>query len=160
MSKKPDQSDSSHSQTPNQGRAYQRAKTLMSAVLQSPKKLLVLVGQVQTKAGKLANDKFAELMEPLATSYRLVRAYAQGHYKDISMESLGLMVAALIYFVMPIDSLPDFIAIFGLTDDAAILAWTFQRLKQELERFRLWESNHESAEPPNHDSQESDQSHQ
>lgn len=34
----------------------------------------------------------------------------------------GVLVAALAYFVMPVDLIPDFIAGFGFTDDAAVLA--------------------------------------
>lgn len=34
----------------------------------------------------------------------------------------GLLVAALAYFVTPIDLIPDFIAGLGYTDDAAVLA--------------------------------------
>lgn len=35
------------------------------------------------------------------------------------------LMAALAYFVMPVDLLPDFIALFGFTDDAAVFwaAW-------------------------------------
>ncbi len=36
----------------------------------------------------------------------------------------GVVVAALAYFVMPADFIPDFIAGFGFTDDAAVLATT------------------------------------
>ena len=34
----------------------------------------------------------------------------------------GVLIAALAYFVMPVDLIPDFIAGFGFTDDAAVLA--------------------------------------
>ncbi len=34
----------------------------------------------------------------------------------------GVLFAALAYFVMPMDVIPDFIAGFGFTDDAAVLA--------------------------------------
>jgi uncharacterized membrane protein YkvA (DUF1232 family) len=34
----------------------------------------------------------------------------------------GMMLAALAYFVMPIDAVPDFIAGIGYTDDAAVFA--------------------------------------
>jgi uncharacterized membrane protein YkvA (DUF1232 family) len=34
----------------------------------------------------------------------------------------GVLIAALAYFVIPIDAIPDFIAGFGFTDDAAVLA--------------------------------------
>jgi uncharacterized membrane protein YkvA (DUF1232 family) len=34
----------------------------------------------------------------------------------------ALLLAALAYFVMPVDVIPDFVAGFGFTDDAAVLA--------------------------------------
>jgi len=34
----------------------------------------------------------------------------------------GVLLAALAYFVIPTDAIPDFIAGFGFTDDAAVLA--------------------------------------
>jgi len=34
----------------------------------------------------------------------------------------GILIAALAYFVLPVDAIPDFIAGFGFTDDAAVLA--------------------------------------
>lgn len=34
----------------------------------------------------------------------------------------GMMLAALAYFVMPVDAVPDFIAGLGYTDDAAVFA--------------------------------------
>lgn len=37
-----------------------------------------------------------------------------------------ILMAALAYFVMPLDTLPDFIALLGFTDDAAVF-WTAWR---------------------------------
>lgn len=34
----------------------------------------------------------------------------------------AILIAALAYFVAPIDAIPDFVAGFGFTDDAAVLA--------------------------------------
>jgi uncharacterized membrane protein YkvA (DUF1232 family) len=34
----------------------------------------------------------------------------------------GVLLAALAYFVLPFDTVPDFLAGFGFTDDAAVLA--------------------------------------
>ncbi|WP_304166478.1 YkvA family protein [Phenylobacterium aquaticum] len=34
----------------------------------------------------------------------------------------GLMMAALAYFVLPTDAIPDFLGVIGFTDDAAVLA--------------------------------------
>ena len=33
----------------------------------------------------------------------------------------GMLLGALVYFILPIDAIPDLIAGFGFTDDAAVL---------------------------------------
>lgn len=44
----------------------------------------------------------------------------------------GLLLAALAYFVTPIDAIPDFIAGIGFTDDAAVLAATMALIANHL----------------------------
>lgn len=39
---------------------------------------------------------------------------------DTPIAAKGMMLAALAYFVMPLDAIPDFIAGLGYTDDAAV----------------------------------------
>jgi uncharacterized membrane protein YkvA (DUF1232 family) len=42
--------------------------------------------------------------------------------KDTPTAAKGLMFAALAYFVLPTDVVPDFLAGIGFTDDAAVMA--------------------------------------
>jgi len=124
-----------------QSRAYRKAKSLVSATIESPAKLLNLANSAQKKAARQASNKLNDVIDQVSASYRLIRAYANGTYREISLESFGLIVAAIIYFVMPIDALPDFIAGLGFTDDATVLAWTFKKVSEELERFLRWEKS-------------------
>jgi uncharacterized membrane protein YkvA (DUF1232 family) len=39
---------------------------------------------------------------------------------DTPLAAKGMMLAALAYFVLPVDAIPDFIAGLGYTDDAAV----------------------------------------
>lgn len=126
--------------------AYRKAKRLVDATINSPKKLLNLANSAQTKMGGRVKKSIRPIIDPLQDSYRLIRAYANGSYRQISLENLSLIVAAIIYFVMPLDALPDFIAGLGLTDDAAVLAWTFNKVNVELNRFKSWEFE---QDPPN-----------
>ena len=42
------------------------------------------------------------------------------------------------YFLSPIDAIPDFIPMFGMLDDIAVLAWVMKTLDGELSAFRAW----------------------
>ena len=127
-------------------RAYRNAKSLVSATIESPTKLINLANSAQKKAASQASSKLADLLEQIKASYRLIRAYANGDYREISIESFGLIIAAIIYFVMPIDVLPDFIAGLGFADDATVLAWTFKKVSEELKHFLDWETSSKTSD--------------
>ncbi|WP_293679475.1 YkvA family protein [uncultured Phenylobacterium sp.] len=42
--------------------------------------------------------------------------------EETPIAAKGMMLAALAYFVLPVDAIPDFIAGLGYTDDAAVFA--------------------------------------
>jgi uncharacterized membrane protein YkvA (DUF1232 family) len=44
----------------------------------------------------------------------------------------GILLAALAYFVLPIDVVPDFIAGLGFTDDAAVLLAAFSAVQRDI----------------------------
>jgi uncharacterized membrane protein YkvA (DUF1232 family) len=44
----------------------------------------------------------------------------------------GILVAALAYFVTPVDVIPDFVAGLGFTDDAAVLAMAIGLVSRNL----------------------------
>lgn len=49
----------------------------------------------------------------------------------------GILLGALAYFVMPVDVIPDFIAVLGFTDDAAVLAFALRTVSVHItERHR------------------------
>jgi uncharacterized membrane protein YkvA (DUF1232 family) len=44
----------------------------------------------------------------------------------------GAILAALAYFIMPVDTLPDFMPVLGFTDDAAVLAATLKLVTSHI----------------------------
>ena len=77
--------------------------------------------------------------DDLTALIRLVRAYINGEYKDVAWETIVLSIAAIIYFINPIDLIPDFIPGIGFIDDAAVIAFTITSIYKDLEKFREWE---------------------
>jgi uncharacterized membrane protein YkvA (DUF1232 family) len=71
---------------------------------------------------------------------RMVRAAATGGYRRLPRRSLVAVVAALLYFLDPLDAIPDFIPVVGLVDDAAVLAWVASRVRRDLDEFLAWET--------------------
>lgn len=53
----------------------------------------------------------------------------------------GVLLAALGYFVLPIDVVPDFLAVVGFTDDVAVLAAAFRMIQSHIK-----DSHYEAAD--------------
>jgi uncharacterized membrane protein YkvA (DUF1232 family) len=120
--------------------AYRKAKKLVSETIKSPKRLFDLVASGQNKVASDASGRLLEIKESISTAFRLIKSYAAGEWRDISVESFMLIVTSIIYLVMPIDAIPDFLLSLGFLDDAALLVWTFRSVADDFERFRLWEA--------------------
>ena len=65
----------------------------------------------------------------------LIKAYVQGSYTKLPLITLVKITAALLYFVMPFDFIPDFLPFVGFADDLAIVVWVGKAIKEELDEF-------------------------
>lgn len=72
---------------------------------------------------------------------RLIKAYALGQYRQVPWQTLLLIVAAVLYFVNPLDMVPDIIPLTGLTDDFAVLVWVYNSVSTEIDKFLQWEKS-------------------
>ena len=100
--------------------------------------MLRLVGDAYAKASR--NDSvLGQAGADLTAMIRLTQAWARGHYRIVPWRSLVYSVAALLYFVNPLDAVPDVLLLLGLTDDIAIIAFVVRAIRQDLDAFVDWE---------------------
>ncbi len=76
-----------------------------------------------------------KLKDDLGCLQALCLAYWRGEYRAISPKALISVVAGLMYFLSPIDAIPDFIPVFGMLDDIAVLAWVMKVPRRRTERL-------------------------
>lgn len=79
-------------------------------------------------------------LEDVRTLTRLVRAWATGRYPQAPTGSIVAALMALVYFLMPLDAMPDFILALGLVDDLAVISRVVHYIREDLRRFREWEN--------------------
>ncbi len=83
-----------------------------------------------------------DVRQDLLLSYRLAKAWTRGDYRAIPWKSIVMITAGLIYFVNPVDLVPDTLAVIGFVDDIAVIKTVAGAVRKDLERFRAWETSH------------------
>lgn len=80
---------------------------------------------------KRAIDEIKTMIQMLALSLS-----GKSNFKLTAKESL-IIAGALLYFVVPIDAIPDFLGAVGYTDDVSLLFYAYKQLTGAVERFKL-----------------------
>ena len=68
----------------------------------------------------------------LKAIYMALLLYYALESPTISVIDKAIIYGALGYFISPIDIIPDILPLVGLTDDIAVLAWAFNRIKHNV----------------------------
>lgn len=82
----------------------------------------------------IAGDKLS--YAPVMAS--LIISYVKKEYKDIPVGSIIAIVSALVYFVSPIDLIPDTIPVIGHIDDAAVILACYKLVESDLNDYKEW----------------------
>jgi uncharacterized membrane protein YkvA (DUF1232 family) len=114
---------------------YRKAERLIS----SDKSVLSrFLDEVFLKIGE-STEYFYKFQDSLIALVKMTQLWIKGDYKNISTTSIIAVVATLIYFVNPIDFIPDFIPLLGQIDDIFVLGYMIKTLNKEIERFMAWQ---------------------
>jgi uncharacterized membrane protein YkvA (DUF1232 family) len=70
----------------------------------------------------------------------LLRAYTKREYTVVPWGSIVMVTIAILYFVSPIDLIPDWLPLAGFVDDAAVILFVIRQLKQDIDGFLAWEN--------------------
>lgn len=96
----------------------------------------------------LVGRYFADI--PLLCS--MVSDYKTGKYKEIPLATIITALVAIIYFVSPIDIIPDAIPLLGALDDATLIGLVLEALSNDLHSYNLWKTNTSATEIKNNQS--------
>ena len=107
-----------------------RQSDIQMAIDGGSKKLMELGGN----APQALRDFWGDIKLMLA----LLTDYGKGEYREIPWKSIASITGAVIYFVLPIDSLPDFIPVAGYLDDAVILKLVVDMFAEDLKQYSAW----------------------
>jgi uncharacterized membrane protein YkvA (DUF1232 family) len=120
--------------------AFVQATADAESYAKNLERLRKLLMEAMEKVNYVPRGPFAETWPYLMAMIRLIRAYHQGEYRDISSENLLIILAAIIYFVSPNDAIPDSVPILGQIDDAIVIRRAMKPVGADLDTFMAWET--------------------
>jgi uncharacterized membrane protein YkvA (DUF1232 family) len=106
-------------------------------------RIALLLGRLAMKLRTVnwAEIKGAAIQEKFFLLGRLTKAYVTGRYRNIPWKSLLIVLAAFLYFINPIDLIPDALPVLGLSDDFSVLLWVYNAVQTEVDKFLIWEQS-------------------
>lgn len=112
----------------------------------NPDKLSGLIGSVSEKLSDMDENKkrVSGFFDKVRTLLRMLRAYINGEYREIPWKSLLMIIGSLIYFLMPLDLIPDFIPVTGFADDISIIFLVFNSINEDITAFLEFEESQNS----------------
>ena len=99
-------------------------------------------------AGKLkkAYPAFKAVFENVRELYALFKDAVSGDFK-LPQTSIAVIGGGLLYFLLPVDLIPDFIPVAGYLDDLAVLTTIMSTLKDEIDAYRDWKRGRSARQP-------------
>ncbi len=107
------------------------------AYLNDDAKMESLFQDFEKKLGQI--PKIGSKAADIAVLCSMIRAYAKKQYTDVSIATMLLSIAALIYVVNPMDIVPDFMIGIGQLDDAAAIVLVLQMIQMDLNKYKKWQ---------------------
>jgi uncharacterized membrane protein YkvA (DUF1232 family) len=117
---------------------FKRAVRTADLMVKEQERVKEILTQALDKA-KQKRNQIREVFGDIQDLITLVKLYFKGEYTKIPWRFIILALAAIIYFVNPLDLIPDIIPAMGFMDDATIVALVINAMKDEIDDFRKYQ---------------------
>lgn len=102
----------------------------------------------KTRAGKTIKDALGKAVTnkgdlegvwaKLVLLFAVSKDYVNGSYTEIPKRSIVAILGGLVYFLSPVDVIPDFVPALGFIDDIYILNLVYRQVLKDLEKYKAW----------------------
>jgi len=100
----------------------------------------VLSAEVKTKqkAKNINPNIFSKLFNQLTLAYEMIKDFKAKRYTDLPWRTITLITVAILYFINPLDVIPDILPVIGFGDDAIAFASIFRSVQGDLMKYCEW----------------------
>jgi len=117
-------------------------KEKASEYVKNPSKSYKLLYDVEKKMHeKYPNDPISKLKRNVKQLSNLFRDWVTGEYKNVPINSIIMIAAGLLYFVVPVDIMPDWLVGLGFIDDATVLSLILKQIGNDIKKYNNWKKS-------------------
>lgn len=91
------------------------------------------------------NDSISGYLDRAKSMFGLIRDYWSGNYRQVPWKTIAAVAGALLYVLMPLDLIPDFIPVAGFLDDAGVIAACLKLVSDDLVTYEKWKLKQDSG---------------
>ena len=109
--------------------------------LEDEDKMEKLLRRLEAKLKKvpLVGERISNI--PILVS--LLRSYVKKEYTEVPLGTILAVISCLVYWLAPIDIIPDFLGAFGYTDDAIVTGIALSLINSDLVEYIEWRDKKE-----------------
>lgn len=116
-----------------------RAAKGASSIVKDTNKLSHLVDTASSRIDS-GTSQLNSVKNDLKTLLSMLKATASRQYSGVSKTTLILSAGAVVYFINPMDAIPDILPATGLLDDATVIGIVITSVKKDIEKFKEWQT--------------------
>ncbi len=79
-----------------------------------------------------------KVMDDISVILDLIQDYCSGRYRQIPAWVVATLAFALLYFINPVELIPEFIPVVGYLDDIALLLLALRMTRRYVAAYKSW----------------------
>lgn len=86
---------------------------------------------------KLEITKFEDnSLKMIPTLIEILQSYAKKEYKNIEEKSIKILISTLLYWLAPVDVIPDTVPEIGYDDDILIMDMCLNQISEDIKKYK------------------------
>lgn len=114
-------------------------------ILQDEDKFERTLERIERKLGKM--PIVGSYLADIPTLISLVKAWFTKEYADVPWGTIIGITTSLLYFLSPVDLIPDSIPGVGYLDDSAVILGTIKMFHDDIEEYKTWQEKNGKRTP-------------
>ena len=110
-------------------------------MLKNPTKVQKALTDALAKLSNINDGPIKKIFEDISLLINITKDWISGRYREVPYGTVVAILGALIYFVSPIDFIPDFIPGVGFLDDAFVIGLVLKQADADLQTYKKWKEN-------------------